>query len=244
LIDEDGIFVAQICHIEAASTNGERFNPNMTDEERRAPENLLVLCYRHHKKTNDTEIYDASALLRMKEQHEALWIERIYTIPDEAIERLLDDEVQFWNAIENENISWLGSFDLALEVPVSRYPLEEIERLTEHVDWIEKFVGDVSSFTAQLPDEISKFLLNLGYDPKRFDEVKYYENPFANAYWEYFNIGFPNWIMKYKRDVLILKIHIAYTALRQSPHDLALGQALQNAKDELTVLAQSSIYVD
>jgi hypothetical protein len=31
LMDEDGNFVGQICHIEAAEPGGERFNPAMTN---------------------------------------------------------------------------------------------------------------------------------------------------------------------------------------------------------------------
>lgn len=34
LVDDDGGFIAQICHIQAASPKGQRFNSDMTDEER------------------------------------------------------------------------------------------------------------------------------------------------------------------------------------------------------------------
>ena len=36
MMDEDGNFVGEICHIEAAMPGGERFNTAMTDDERRA----------------------------------------------------------------------------------------------------------------------------------------------------------------------------------------------------------------
>ena len=51
MIDEDGTFIGQICHIEGVK--GERFNPKMTNEERRAPENLMLMCHEHHIKTNN-----------------------------------------------------------------------------------------------------------------------------------------------------------------------------------------------
>ena len=48
IISSDGTFLAQICHIEAALENGERFNPNQTNKERRAFDNLMLMCYAHH----------------------------------------------------------------------------------------------------------------------------------------------------------------------------------------------------
>jgi hypothetical protein len=41
LIDAHSNFVAELCHIEAADIGGERFNPNMTNEDRRKRENLI-----------------------------------------------------------------------------------------------------------------------------------------------------------------------------------------------------------
>ena len=49
---EDGVWVGQIAHIEAAAPGGPRFREGMTDEERCAYENLLLLCElcrRRHK---------------------------------------------------------------------------------------------------------------------------------------------------------------------------------------------------
>lgn len=40
-MDEMGNFIGQICHIEAAEEGGERFKPIMTNEERRAFDNLM-----------------------------------------------------------------------------------------------------------------------------------------------------------------------------------------------------------
>lgn len=70
IVDEDGVFIAQVCHIEAANEGGERFNPNMTNEERRDYSNLLLLCYEHHQVTNNEEKYTVSDLMEMKDKHE------------------------------------------------------------------------------------------------------------------------------------------------------------------------------
>ena len=71
MIDSDGTFVGQICHIEAAEQGGERFNPNQTNEECRGFSNLVLMCYEHHVATNDVTRYTVSYLQRLKAELEA-----------------------------------------------------------------------------------------------------------------------------------------------------------------------------
>jgi hypothetical protein len=70
IIDENGVFVGEICHIEAALPGGERFNSSMTNEERRAFGNLILLCRKHHVVTNDVEAYPVERIKAMKGEHE------------------------------------------------------------------------------------------------------------------------------------------------------------------------------
>ena len=72
VIDENNKLISQLCHIEAAEPRGERYNENQTDEERRAFENLMFLCYPHHQITNDVVKYSVAAMKEMKRVHEAL----------------------------------------------------------------------------------------------------------------------------------------------------------------------------
>lgn len=72
ILNLSGVYVAELCHIEAAEPGGQRFNPTQSDEERRAPENLMFLCHRHHKETNDEDLYSVARLREMKRSHEAL----------------------------------------------------------------------------------------------------------------------------------------------------------------------------
>lgn len=71
LLDANANFVGQICHIEAASPGGERFNPNMTNEERRHFDNLMLMCYDHHIETNKVAEYPVERLKSFKREHEA-----------------------------------------------------------------------------------------------------------------------------------------------------------------------------
>lgn len=71
LVDENGIFVGEVCHIEAAMPGGERFNPNMTNEDRRSFNNLILMCHHHHVVTDDVDKYTVEKLREMKRNHEA-----------------------------------------------------------------------------------------------------------------------------------------------------------------------------
>ena len=66
LVAEDGVsIVSKICHIEAASINGPRYNPNTTDDQRRSFDNLILLCDEHHTIIDNNEnqsIYSQSNL--------------------------------------------------------------------------------------------------------------------------------------------------------------------------------------
>lgn len=65
--------LSNICHIEDANPNthkADRYNPAMTDDQRRDYNNLILLCPNHHKITDDLDIYTVQALKNMKSDHE------------------------------------------------------------------------------------------------------------------------------------------------------------------------------
>jgi hypothetical protein len=70
LFNIKGVFVGQICHIEAAEPGGERFNKKQTNEQRRAPANLVLMCYDHHVETDDVDKFPVEAMVRIKTEHE------------------------------------------------------------------------------------------------------------------------------------------------------------------------------
>jgi hypothetical protein len=72
LLTADGTYIAELCHIEAAEPGGQRYNPNQSDEDRRSFSNLLFLCHKHHKQTDDVAAFTAERLRDLKRSHEAL----------------------------------------------------------------------------------------------------------------------------------------------------------------------------
>jgi hypothetical protein len=93
LIDTAGNFVAEICHIKSAKPAGERFDASMTNEERRAPDNLLLMCHRHHVVTNDVALYPVEAMEAIKTSHEAKFAGGAMQITDEQIDQAIEDFV-------------------------------------------------------------------------------------------------------------------------------------------------------
>lgn len=74
LVAEDGIsIVSKICHIEAASKDGPRYNSNMVDDERRHYNNLILLCDEHHTIIDNKENegrFSVALLKEWKKNHE------------------------------------------------------------------------------------------------------------------------------------------------------------------------------
>ena len=71
---EDETNFSNICHIEDANPNlhkSDRYNPDMSDDQRRDFKNLILLCPNHHIETNDTEKYTVKVLQNMKRNHES-----------------------------------------------------------------------------------------------------------------------------------------------------------------------------
>lgn len=86
ILNEKGEQRGQICHIEAAMPGGERFNRNSTNEQRRHVSNLLLLCYEHHKDTDNVVEYPVERMRKMKQEHEsrfrAGWMSLVNEVKD------------------------------------------------------------------------------------------------------------------------------------------------------------------
>ncbi len=74
IVNEKTAINSNICHIEAANKDGERYNENMTDKQRADYENLILLCLNHHKETDDVNKYTVDVLKKMKKDHESKFL--------------------------------------------------------------------------------------------------------------------------------------------------------------------------
>jgi hypothetical protein len=77
LVNESNATNSNVCHIEAAEENGQRYNMHMTDQQRADYPNLILLCPSHHTVTNDVSIYTVDKLKAMRAEHEAIIQRRV-----------------------------------------------------------------------------------------------------------------------------------------------------------------------
>lgn len=70
VIDALGNVVAQIVHIKGVGTSAARHDPTVSGRELAAPANLMVMCYAHHKATDDEVAYPVARLQQIKREHE------------------------------------------------------------------------------------------------------------------------------------------------------------------------------
>lgn len=70
LVDEKGVHVGEIAHIEAENPGGARYNSSQSDSERFGYENLILLCPNHHTLIDkDLSTYSIAVLKEIKANH-------------------------------------------------------------------------------------------------------------------------------------------------------------------------------
>lgn len=112
---DDNAFDSQICHIEAASPNGPRYNPNQTDEERRSFDNLILLCYKcHNMVDNNPDKYTVELLKQWKREHEAKYQNNYkakvfsFSVPDGLLPRDKEADNLFDKILTNRIFNLVG----------------------------------------------------------------------------------------------------------------------------------------
>lgn len=88
LINANGTLVGEVCHIKAEKPGGARFDPRLKEDERRAPENLILLCNVCHKLIDsEPEKYTVAILRKWKRDRE----ERFEAAGDTLRQRYLEE---------------------------------------------------------------------------------------------------------------------------------------------------------
>lgn len=152
MMNEQGQFIGQVCHIEAAEKGGERFKLKMTNEQRRSAPNLMLMCYEHHTVTNDVKKYSVSKLRKMKSEHE-----RRFSAPDRAILQRLTDWTTADQPTQVKNLRRINDVlkwnDTEEELNVMVTELNEyVERLrTVPID-VRRFIGSMAQRMHRMRD--------------------------------------------------------------------------------------------
>lgn len=142
MMDAHGNFIGQVCHIEAAEEGGQRFNPNMSNEERRHVSNLVLMCYQHHMETNDVVRFTTQKMKEIKANHE-----NRFSNPENAILDSLMDYTESYEAIYPKNLLKLN------RVLGDRY---DSEALTAYVQEIKTYIDKLRVVPLRPRDFLAK----------------------------------------------------------------------------------------
>lgn len=246
LINDDNLFVAQVCHIEAASSGGERFNPDSNDEYRRSYENLILLCYPHHIETNIVDRYPVEKLREMKLNHEQLFEKDSFKIDEAVLHKLKNQMDEYWQKIEcaNKLEHVFQDSGLAMEVNGKASFFEVMQSAHSAIAGIEHLLESFHKSDESLLEDLQAILEKCGLDATGIDSIPYYENPFFNRNWEYHNLGSVNWLQRIRIDLVHLEVKYLEEYLITNSDDLKAKNRLEELKSVLEEYARNAMHVD
>jgi hypothetical protein len=244
LVTSRNQFVGQICHIEAAGPGGQRYNPKSNDEERRSFANLMLLCYRHHKETDDTSAFDVQALRTMKQKHEARYGQKPFKVNEAFLYRLESEMEGYWAGIAHANQHGHVLPELAVPIPVGTPASQQFADVYRSLDRLREVLGNLSSKDDSLNAEIRKHLHSLGYDLTSYDSLPYYENPFIHRNWETHMLAVNNTLTDLVVALKQVEVRFLEEYAKTHFNESAVLERLEKAKSELHEMAISAGYVD
>ncbi|MGG7195880.1 hypothetical protein ACQPUI_04005 [Clostridium butyricum] len=138
MIDENGTFIGEVCHIEAAMPGGERFNKKQSNEDRRKFDNLMLMCHKHHKITDNVDEYTVDKLRKMKAEHEKKFTN---------IEGKIKESIKDYS--EEDSI-------LLPETLIGMNEYFKWEQTQEELDITIKCIGEFAEILKKIPSESRK----------------------------------------------------------------------------------------
>lgn len=244
LINDKNLFIAQVCHIEAAETGGERFNAGQTDEQRRQYENLILLCYPHHVETNDFITYPVERLREMKVGHETTFEKNNFKIDESLLYKISLEMEEYWTRVEYLHSHHHIVSDLAISIDAkatyfdlmtkARGLLVDVIRLRDMV---------IASDNALYPDLLA-LIESLGLPPSTLDAHQDKVHHFQERNWEVLNLGFTNTVSILSVALTQMEIKYLEEYLKLNSNDSTAKEKMRALKEEFEMLATSAGYAD
>lgn len=188
IFNENNLLIAQLCHIEAVSPEGPRYNPNNTTENVNGYDNLMFLCYRHHKETDDFDRFNTDRLRTIKRDHEIKFNESSFKVEDSSVEQVLNEISQYWETIEVinrlENLD-TSKIDIETNADTDKF-IADIRKLIEGQVWISDILmkelkRDYFEIVClALPNTIARILTLIEQLEIKIFELKLINNPSDN----------------------------------------------------------------
>ena len=244
LVNHKHQIIGEVCHIEAAMSGGQRYNARQTHEDRRAYDNLLLLCHPHHIETNDVDEYPVERLREIKQIHEAVNEASDFQIKEAELLKFVNEMEKFWERIERLNRVEHSMRELAFDVNAKGTFFDILNNICDAIDSTERLQDLLHRSDEELPREFRSMLIRKNIAPSVFSDVPYYENPFENRNWEIHNIGIPNWLQRVRIDLVHLEVKYLEECALSHAKDTVAAERLERAKAHLAELAQHAIHID
>jgi hypothetical protein len=243
IFNDNGLYIAQLCHINAANIGGQRYDHAQSDAERRSTNNLMFMCHRHHKETDDEKIYTAEKLKKMKFDHELKYTEFGKEANSDMIRQVLHEVNYFW---DRQSKKKFDLEDLKIERNFEQDIFELIKELIENIQKVRDYcdICAESDTSKKLQEDLLNLSNRVGIDFSKFDEVPYYKNPFINRNWEMHNIGRPNLFSHISLSLNQLKVKIVDQLLKYNPNDHQLKKIAEKYRQEFENAYDRAYYVD
>lgn len=129
IFNNDNLFIAQICHIEAVSPNGQRYNSTQTDDQRNSYDNLILMCYRHHKEIDYVDKYTVESLRQIKKKHEDQFKESKDKMTDTQLEQLTNEINNYWKRIDYLNTQEHVAEDFKIDINSEHSTIDLIQEI-------------------------------------------------------------------------------------------------------------------
>ncbi|MDD9805423.1 MAG: hypothetical protein OXU44_00490 [Gammaproteobacteria bacterium] len=213
LVTKKNLFVGQLCHIEAVSPGGPRYNPASKDDQRNEFENLMFLCYPHHREVDaDEGAYPVSRLRKIKSEHEALYEGHEFRVSAKVISQIERESRRFWLELVKIQDSWLQQdniiSELAVKIDVGNSPIKLFQDIQDMVQHIQTHTDILREDDHNLNEEVRTYVASLGYSLNRYDDASVSENPFIHRGWETHNLILQNSFVELS--LLLLQAEVRY----------------------------------
>lgn len=243
IFNDDSLYIAQLCHINAANKGGQRYNEKQTDKERSALENLMFMCHRHHKETDNEEKYTAEILREIKIKHEFKFTEKGKEASKEMIRQVLFEINYFW---KKQSLKKFELEDLKIKREFNKEISDLFEELNEHIETIKNYCNlcAESDSSESLRSDLKTLTEKSGHNFSIFDKVPYQENPFENRNWEIHNIGRPNFFSNLSLCLNQLKVKTIEELIKNNPENQKLKKIFEKYKNEFESEYDNSYNID
>jgi hypothetical protein len=224
--------------------DGERYNPNQTDEDRRSYENLLILCYQHHIETDEVDEFPIELMKDIKQKHEASFAKSDFKIDESALHKLMLEVEKYWDKIEVLNTIEHTMEDLAFRVTAKGGYVQLFDNVRDTVLRIEELLERLNKSNDKLNDDFIEFIELHGVDSAIFTKLPYSVSPFNIRDWESFNLSRPNCLIQIRIDLLAIKVKYLEEYLKTNSKDQQAIEHLESAKTQLADKVQNAVMYD